>query len=97
MRLIEWHRSALVCARSNAIRSCRLEKPRGGLGHLSGYLPQRRNVVQNPKRPSVRPDHQIVAVNYEIANRGGGQIHLQWLPMITIVKRNEHAFFSAGV
>jgi hypothetical protein len=39
-------------------------------------------------------DDQIIAVNHQIAHRGSGQIHLQWLPMVAIIKGNEYTFFG---
>src|SRR6266498_994934 len=64
--------------------------PRGG----ARQLPQGREVVQDPDRPAVRPDHEIALVDVQIAHRAGGEIEPQRLPMVAVVERNVNAAFG---
>ena len=57
---------------------------------------KRRNIVENPESAPVRRDHQVVAMNHEVADRTDRQIILQRLPVIAIVKRNVNAQFRSS-
>jgi len=70
---------------------------RVGAGDLGIDLTQRRHVIEYPERSAVRRYHQIVAVNYEIADRYGWKIELQRLPVVAVVEGDEHAGFGAGL
>ncbi len=61
-----------------------------------GRLPQRRDIIQNPKGASVRGHYEIILMNGEIANGGDRQIKLQRLPMIAVVERNVSSEFGSG-
>src|SRR5258706_13777693 len=71
-------------------RLLRLVQSRGSFRDLRANLAQRRNVVENPERPAMCSDDEIVSVNGEIAHRGMWQIELQRLPVVTIIKGNEY-------
>src|SRR5258708_7743881 len=61
-----------------------------------GRLPQRRDIIQNPKGASVRGHYEIIAMNGEIANGGDRQIELQRLPALAIIERNVSSEFGSG-
>jgi hypothetical protein len=44
----------------------------------------------------VRANDQVIAVNGQVAHRGVGQVQLQRLPGITIVKGDEDRRFGPG-
>ena len=54
----------------------RCEEMHTFLGNVSVHLPNRRDVIKNPERPSVRGDDQIVAMNREIAHGSVREIEL---------------------
>src|SRR5260221_13975322 len=64
--------------------------------NLGAELPQRRDVIQDPKRSAMSSNNNIVAMNDKIADRSRRQIHLQRLPMITVVPGNIHGALGAS-
>src|ERR1700675_4606324 len=71
----------------DANRGCWPVKPGRGRASRFKRLTERRNVIQNPERTAVRGNHQVIAVDGEIANRRGGQVQLQRLPMVSVGER----------
>ena len=64
--------------------------------HLAGQLAKRGDVVENPEAAAVRADHEVVVVNHQIANRSGGHVEPQRLPVVAIVEADEDGEFGAG-
>src|SRR5260221_2456144 len=64
--------------------------------NLGAELPQRRDVIEDPKRSAMSSNNNIVAMNDQIADRSRRQIHLQRLPMIAVVPGHIHGAFGAG-
>ena len=58
---------------------------------------QRSEVVENPNGPSLRRNHQILAMNLDISNRHVWQVQLKRLPALPVIERDKHPEFSAGV
>ena len=60
---------------------------------------QRRQIVKNPERPSLRRRDQFffALVNRQIGNRGHRQIQLHRLPVRAVIERNIDARLSSGV
>ena len=44
----------------------------------------------------MRSNHQIIAMDREIANRSDRQIQLQGLPVIAVIERNVNSEFGSG-
>ena len=78
-------------------RGLRLIETDVRLARLGTHLPERRQVVQQPKRASVCRDHQIIIFNHQIVNWCYRQIQLQWLPMRAVVERNKNADLGSRV
>ena len=64
---------------------------------LAAELVQRRQVVENPERPALRGDHQILVRDLDIGNGRHGQVQLEGLPVAAVIERNVHAEFGSGV
>src|SRR5712692_2583187 len=60
-------------------------------------LTQRRYILENPKRPPVSGDDEIVLVYDEIANGHRGHVELQRLPLVAVVERDKHTGLGASV
>ena len=58
---------------------------------------QRCDVVQDPEPAPVRRDHQIVAVDDQIADRRMRQVQREQLPVVTIVERHIHLALRACI
>ena len=58
-------------------------------------LAQRRIIVQHPDAAAVGADHQVVAVNHDVAIRRGGEIELERLPVVPVVERDVHPALRA--
>ena len=58
---------------------------------------QRRQVVEDPQRPAVRGDHQIVVLHHQIGDGHGREIQLQVLPRRPVVGREGDAVLRAEV
>ena len=56
------------------------------LRHVVGELSQRTDVIQNPERPPMRGDDQIIIFDHQIVHRRGGQIQFERPPLRTIVE-----------
>src|SRR6187399_726059 len=59
-------------------------------------LPQRRNVVEDPKPATMRGHHEIVVLHNEIAHRARRQIESQRFPIRTVIERDVNAFFRSS-
>src|SRR5690348_3670 len=59
-------------------------------------LPQRSDVVENPKSPAVSAGYQIISLNFQIPYRGCRHVEAQRLPIVAIVERYEYFSFRAG-
>jgi len=66
----------------------RREKMHALFGNLRIQLPQRRDVIQYPERPSVRRNNQVVTMNCQIAHGRVRKVELQRLPVIAVIERN---------
>src|SRR5262249_25133151 len=65
------------------------------LGNLARQLPQRADVIQDPKGAAVRADDQVGAVDRQVAHRGVRQVELKRLPMVAVVERDMYCSLSA--
>jgi len=95
--LIEWHRCAFERGRTNAVRRLRPEKVRLSARHVVAQLAQRRHVIQYPERSPMSGDHEVIIVDHQVTHGTVGQVQLQGLPLVTIVKRNKDAGFRARI
>src|ERR1700723_1556691 len=75
---------------SGMIKECRLRL--AGVGCLAQW----RNVVENPEGTSMGSNHEVIAMDREIPDRADGQIQLQGLPMIAVIKRNVNPKLGSG-
>ena len=74
-----------------------IEMQRGGLRNFASELPQRRDVVENVERSSVRGDHEIVIFHGDVRDLRVGKIERQRLPVVAIIKRNVDAMLGARI
>ena len=58
---------------------------------------QRRQVVEDPERPALRRDDQILVVDLDVGDRHVRQVQLERLPVRAVVERDEHPELGAGV
>ena len=68
-----------------------------GAIHFRVQLAQGREVVEDPERPAVRGDHQIIVFDHQVVDGSGRQVQLERLPATAVVKRHEDADFRAGI
>jgi hypothetical protein len=61
------------------------------------HLADRRQVVENPERPAVGRDHQVVVLHPQIVDGHGGEVRFQRFPGRTVVARQHHAALGANV
>ena len=73
-----FQRTRQACLRREQVRRRRLAS---GL-----QLPQRRDVVEDPERPAVRADHEVVVLDDEVADRGRRHVQPQRLPALAVVE-----------
>src|SRR2546423_13883538 len=78
-------RSQVRWPNSRAISVARLEKMNISCG-CGRDLMQRRDVVDDPKRPALRGHDQIVVMKFNIGHRNVRQIQLKWLPVSPVVE-----------
>ena len=78
---------------------CGARREQVGTGHrdLVGQLVQRRQVVENPERPALRAQHEVLPRELDVRDGGGRQVELQRLPVPAIVERHAHPELGAGV
>src|SRR2546429_8400310 len=81
--------------RSKTNRRPRSKQMRAGLGNLGPPLPQRRDVIQNPERASVRGNNQIISMNRQVAHGGVREVEFERLPVIAVVEGNVDGPFRA--
>ncbi len=96
-RFIHRHRCTLIAARPHAVRCSRTKQPGIRRGNVRVHLPQRRHIIEHPKRSTERRDHQIVLMHHQVAHRRHRQTQLQRLPVVPVIKRNVNPFFSARI
>src|SRR5882762_160571 len=85
-----WVRTAL-----NARGGLRLEEL--GLGSVAFVnLAQWSDVIQNPERPPMGPENNVIAVDDEIAHGSVRQVELQRVPVAPVIERHPHGTFRAG-
>src|SRR5271165_3595371 len=89
--------SFLVVVVASANDGRRFQQIRIGIGDFRASLTQRREVVENPERASVGRGNEIVSMDGEIANVGGGEIQLQGLPVVAFVEGNVESVFGSGI
>src|SRR5262249_26452763 len=81
-RFVRRQRRVSVQVRANA--QCRLRLKQKILMLISVELPQRRDVVENPKPAAMRRDDEIVVLDNYIAHGTRWQIQSQRLPVRTV-------------
>ena len=69
---------------------------RGSARNVRSRLAKHADVVQHPNPAPVRSEDQIVVVKGEVAHRGRRQVELQRLPVVAVVKRDEHTQLGTG-
>ena len=74
----------------------RPEKVRWRLCHALVELPQRRDVIQYPKRPTMSSDDHIVMMNDQIADRRGGHVETQGQPIVAVIQREVDGALGAA-
>ena len=94
---VGWKRRIRMIVPTRAHCRCGLEQMRIGPRGFSAGLPQRRQVVENPKRASIRGRNQIIVMHSKITHGHYRQIELQRCPVLTSVERHVHTCFSARV
>ena len=73
---------------ADAISELRLEEKRFSGGYLIADLTERRDVIENPERPAVSSDDDVIVFDYQIANRARRHIQSQRLPVVAVVERD---------
>jgi hypothetical protein len=81
----------------HAIRGRGLVEMHVFLGNGIGELAQRRDIVENPERASVRGQHEIVVFDDQIVDRRDRQVDLQRAPVRSVVEGDEDAALGAGI
>ena len=64
---------------------------------IVGELAERAEVVEDPEGAAVGGDDEIVVLDDEIVDRGGGQIQFERAPVCAVVEGNIDAGFGSGV
>src|SRR5439155_2010834 len=85
-RFIRRQRRVSIKTPANANR--RLWSEQNGVALVPRQLAQRRDVIQDPKAPSVGSDRQIVVLNNKITNGCGRHVKPQRLPIIAVIYGN---------
>ena len=81
---------------ADAVGALGPEERHRGFGYFGGELAQRRDVVQNPEAAPVGADHEVVVLDDQVADGGGGHIEPQRLPVVPVVERHGHRRFRPG-
>src|SRR5438132_9521091 len=93
-RFVRWQWRVGVEVRANAQSSLRFKQEI--LALVPVELPQRRDVVENPKPATMRRHDEIVVLNNKIAHGTRWQIQSQRLPVRAVIERDINAFFGSG-
>src|SRR5437763_15064882 len=59
-------------------------------------MPQRSNVIKNPKAAAVGRNRQVIGLNDEISHRCRRHVESQRLPIIAVIKRDVDGALSSG-
>src|SRR5260370_23583780 len=95
-RNIRRERSIRVAVPAKTNRFLRLVQRDRSLRDFRPHLAQRSYVVENPERAAVRADDEIVAMNWEVAHGGVGQVELQGVAVVAFIERNKNRAFRTG-
>ena len=90
-------RRVLVVVEPHPHRARRREQRHRLAKRVGPKLAQQRQVAEHPDRAALRRDHQIVALDQQVARPRGRQILLQWLPVVAIVEADEYSALGPRV
>ena len=82
---------------AGAVGFARLEQVCIGARNLIVQLSERGDIIEDPERATVGTEHQIVILDFHVADRNDRQVELQRTPLLTAVERDVDPELAARV